>query len=144
MWKELPERFIRILTGKAQAADSMLSAGEANSSTFILKPRTNVLIRESIIEDKIRSLELIDRKIVRPVTDYLKSSGEDFRFLILPDHPTPVCLRTHSPEDVPFVLYDSRKDSGQSGNRYTEKCGTEGKLHFESGPQLTDHFFRDL
>ena len=128
--------------GKAQAAIDAFRRG--SEFVYIHLEAPDECSHQGSIEDKIRSLELIDRKIVRPVTDYLKSSGEDFRFLILPDHPTPVCLRTHSPEDVPFVLYDSRKDSGQSGNRYTEKCGTEGKLHFESGPQLTDHFFRDL
>ena len=96
------------------------------------------------LSEKIESLQLIDRKIVKPVTDYLESSGEDFRLLVLPDHPTPVCLRTHSADPVPYVLYDSRKDSGCRENRYTEACGRRTNRCFEAGHQLTEHFFRDL
>ena len=70
--------------------------------------------------EKIESLELIDWKVTAPLIDYLNSTGEDYRVLILPDHPTPVSIRTHSAEPVPYVLYDSRKDSGQRENRYSE------------------------
>lgn len=128
--------------GKAQAAVDAFRRG--SEFVYIHLEAPDECSHQGSVTEKIESLELIDRKIVRPVTDYLKSTGEDFRLLVLPDHPTPVCLRTHSPEPVPYVLYDSRKDSGQRENRYTEACGRQGKICFEEGHLLTDHFFRDL
>lgn len=58
-------------------------------------------------ENKVLSIELIDQKILSPVYDYLKSTGEDFKIMVLPDHPTPVRIRTHSSDPVPFFIYDS-------------------------------------
>ncbi len=58
-------------------------------------------------DGKVRSIELIDEKILRPVYEYLVSTGEHFRILALPDHPTPLVIRTHSSEPVPFMLYDN-------------------------------------
>ncbi len=58
---------------------------------------------------KVKSIELIDTEILTPLYNYLLSTGEDFRILTLPDHPTPITIRTHSPEPVPFMLYDSAR-----------------------------------
>ena len=63
------------------------------------------------IENKVKSIELIDRDIVGPVWDYLEKkkqeTGEDYRLLVLPDHPTPLSLRTHTNAPVPFAAYSS-------------------------------------
>ena len=59
------------------------------------------------LENKVKSIELIDGKILAPVLQYLESCGEDFRILVLPDHPTPVRLRTHTIDPVPFLCYSS-------------------------------------
>jgi len=61
------------------------------------------------IENKVRSIELIDEKILAPVYEYLVSSGEEFRILLLPDHPTPISIRTHSSDPVPYMIYSSDK-----------------------------------
>lgn len=70
---------------------------------------------------KIRSIELIDQKVVGPVHKYLASTGIPYRMLIIPDHATPLCARTHVSDPVPYVLYDSemRRDSGIA--RYDEQ-----------------------
>ncbi len=65
------------------------------------------------IENKVLSIELIDQKILGPVYEYLKGCGEAFKILVLPDHPTPLRIRTHTIEPVPFLLYSS--DSEQVG-----------------------------
>lgn len=71
-------------------------------------------------EEKKSSIELIDEFILGPVYEYLKSTGEDFRIMVLPDHPTPIEIRTHSIEPVPFFIYDSSKE--HSGvQSFTEK-----------------------
>ena len=61
-------------------------------------------------ENKVLAVELIDKKILAPVYEYLKSTGEDFKIMILPDHPTPVRLRTHTIDPVPFMIYSSVED----------------------------------
>lgn len=58
-------------------------------------------------ENKVRAIEQIDQKILSPVYTYLQETGEAFRILLLPDHPTPVRLRTHTSLPVPFLIYDS-------------------------------------
>ena len=59
------------------------------------------------IDNKVLAIELIDQKILAPVYEYLKSTGEAFKIMVLPDHPTPVRIRTHSSDPVPFFVYDS-------------------------------------
>ncbi len=60
------------------------------------------------IDNKVLSIELIDSKILKPVYDYLCSTGEDFKIMVLPDHPTPIRIRTHSMSPVPFFIYSSK------------------------------------
>ncbi len=61
------------------------------------------------IENKVKSIELIDEKILVPVFDYLQSTGEPFKVMILPDHPTPIRMRTHTITPVPFLIYSSNE-----------------------------------
>lgn len=95
-------------------------------------------------EDKLESLRLIDERIFAPVYDYLKSCGDDFRILIVPDHRTPIALRTHSSEPVPFVLYDSRyEEPADTAKQFNERAGEESSMHFLSGFEMADFFFTD-
>ena len=90
---------------------------------------------------KIKCMELIDEKIAKPVIDYLRDAGEAFRVLVVPDHRTPLCLRTHSSDPVPFVLYDSTGEQKQDRARaFNEDSGRMGKS-FGSGYELADYFF---
>ncbi len=59
------------------------------------------------LDNKVLSVELIDSKILKPVYEYLLSTGEDFKIMVLPDHPTPIRIRTHSIDPVPFFIYSS-------------------------------------
>ncbi len=89
---------------------------------------------------KIRSIELIDEKIVSPVLAALKNSGEDFRIMILPDHATPLCLKTHTSDPVPYVLYDSREKI-KSGKNFNEDSAKETGIKVNSGVELTEKLF---
>ena len=60
------------------------------------------------IDNKVLSIELIDSKILKPVYEYLCECGDDFKIMILPDHPTPIKIRTHSMSPVPFMIYSSK------------------------------------
>lgn len=60
-------------------------------------------------QHKIKAIENIDSQVIRVVKEQMDASGEDYRMLILPDHPTPICKRTHTSDPVPYILYDSRR-----------------------------------
>ena len=68
---------------------------------------------------KVAALEYLDQRLLAPLTERLEQTKTDFRMLILPDHPTPVCLRHHTADPIPFLLYDSRRP--QSGGIFDEQ-----------------------
>ena len=70
----------------------------------------------------------------------MDASGEDFRMLVLPDHPTPIVLRTHSSEPVPYILYDST-EPGESVLKYNEKDAKASGIFVAEGHKLIDHLF---
>ena len=72
------------------------------------------------VDHKIKSIEYLDSRVVGPVKDAMDASGEDYRMLIMPDHPTPICIRTHTRNPVPYILYDSTKQQ-KAIRRFTEK-----------------------
>lgn len=91
---------------------------------------------------KIKCMELIDEKIAKPLVEYLRSTGEAFKVLVVPDHRTPLCIRTHSSTPVPFVIYDSTKEQNLDNARaFNETSGIMGKS-FGSGYELADYFFK--
>ncbi len=93
------------------------------------------------LENKVLSIELIDKKILAPVYEYLKNCGEDFKILILPDHPTPICLRTHSSEPVPFIIYSSNeKNSGI--NSFCEEDAEKAGLYIPNGYDLLSYMIK--
>lgn len=84
--------------------------------------------------EKIRSLELIDSRALRPLLDSL-NAFDDYRLLILPDHPTPLSLRTHTNEAVPYLLYQKSRPLG-SGGVFTEKGAADTGIYIEPGHDL--------
>ena len=76
------------------------------------------------VENKVLAIELIDSKILAPVYEYLKSCGEDYKIMVLPDHPTPLAIRTHSITPVPFFIYSSVEDveGVDTFNEFTAKA----------------------
>jgi 2,3-bisphosphoglycerate-independent phosphoglycerate mutase len=89
---------------------------------------------------KIQAIEDFDGKVVGTLRRGMKE-GEDFRILILPDHPTPVALRTHTSEPVPFILYDSRERE-QCGRTYDEENGRASGWLIENGTDLIEQFLK--
>ena len=86
------------------------------------------------IENKVKAIEIIDKKVVGPIINYLKNS-EDFRVLVMPDHPTPLSTKTHSSEPVPYLIFDSRKK--QAGvSSINEKTAKETGHYVENGYEI--------
>jgi 2,3-bisphosphoglycerate-independent phosphoglycerate mutase len=92
--------------------------------------------------DKIRAIEDFDSLVVGPVMKGLKEFV-DYRVLLLPDHPTPLELRTHTADPVPFILFDSASVQMNEGLTFDERIvDKEGILIFEKGHALMDYFIR--
>ena len=89
------------------------------------------------LENKVLSVELIDQKILRPLYDYLSGTGEAFRILVLPDHPTPIRLRTHTIEPVPFMIFDSRVDLAGVEN-FCEESARNQSRYLANGYELME------
>ncbi|MGM9642244.1 MAG: cofactor-independent phosphoglycerate mutase [Eubacteriales bacterium] len=87
---------------------------------------------------KTKSIELIDTKALAPILDYLRSCGEDFGIMILPDHPTPVRVRTHTREPVPYIIYSS-KNISEGIESFTEQNCQKGH-YIANGWQLMQYF----
>ena len=93
-------------------------------------------------EKKKLSVELIDEKVVGFLKTKLKEAGVDYKMLILPDHPTPISLKTHVSDPVPYVIYDSRKETG-SGLTYNEKNDEKTNVYIDKGHELMKHFIEE-
>lgn len=104
-------------SGKANAA---IKAFEDHDLVYIHVEAPDECGHQGQPEVKTSAIEKIDSLILAPVLSYLEGCGEDFRILCLPDHPTPVEIRTHSREAVPFFIYDSVKPR-EGVSRFTEK-----------------------
>lgn len=91
------------------------------------------------IEEKIKAIERIDEFIIGPVFNSIK---DDFKIAILPDHPTPIDVGTHTRDDVPLIIYSSLENNIDDVQRFTEKEVEKGSILFEDGYKLLA-FLRD-
>ena len=88
--------------------------------------------------DKITAIENVDGRVVARITEAMDQSGEDYRLMILPDHPTPICVRTHTSEPIPYLIYDSRK-AIDGIHTYNEKEAAKSTCIWKDGYRLIDH-----
>ena len=121
--------------GKAEAAINAFKEGA--DLVYIHVEGPDECGHRAETDNKVLSVELIDRKILSSVYEYLKATAEDFKILVLPDHPTPIEIRTHSMEPVPFFLYDSRKDV-RGVAAFTEATAAETGLYIPDGFTLLE------
>lgn len=120
--------------GKAQAAlDALLKEG--NDFVYVHLEGPDEMGHQGELDHKILSIEYIDEKIVAAIKTGLDAAGEDYRILVLPDHPTPIRCRTHTSDAVPFVLYDSAKPVDQ-GFGFTEKEAAKSGMSVTKGHEL--------
>lgn len=91
------------------------------------------------VQNKVKSIGIIDKLILDPVLSYLESTGEDFKILICPDHPTPLCLKTHTNDAVPFMIYHKNGEV-EGVDTFNEKTAGETGVFVEKGPTLMQSF----
>lgn len=125
--------------GKAMAAVNALCK-DGYDFAYIHVEAPDEMGHQGSIERKLLAVESLDKKVIRVVKEQLEARGEDFRLLVLPDHPTPIRLRTHVGEPVPFLLYDST-DKKSSDLLYNESDAKKSGIYIENGYKIIDHLF---
>lgn len=128
--------------GKAQAAITCLLNGQ--DFVYVHLEGPDECGHRYEIENKVKSIEYIDEKLVKPILEALDSRGEEYRIMILPDHPTPLCLRTHTSEPVPFLIYQNSAKKTDRGQVYDEIKAQESGLRFDEGHRLMDYFLTGI
>ena len=120
--------------GKAMAAVDSLTKDGADV-VYIHVEAPDEMGHQGSVENKVKAIEFLDDQVIRVVAEELKKRGEDFRMLIGPDHPTPISIRNHSKEPIPFMIYDSTKEmKGQK--EYSEEAAKSTGLVLEHGHDL--------
>ncbi len=116
--------------GKAQAA---LDALRENDFVYLHIEASDEAGHEGDPHLKVRTIEYLDHRVVQPVMDELRTWAEPVTVAVLPDHPTPCALRTHTAEAVPFVIYrpGAEPDGVQVYDEQAAQAGSYGELYGE-------------
>ena len=125
--------------GKAQAAIDVLTK-EGYDFAYIHVEAPDEMGHQGSVERKVKAIEYLDSRVIKPVKEGLEAAGEDFRMLVLPDHPTPICMRTHSSDSVPYLLYDST-DLQQHDWKYNEAEGESSGNYVACGHEIIYYLF---
>ncbi|MBR5126160.1 MAG: cofactor-independent phosphoglycerate mutase [Oscillospiraceae bacterium] len=126
--------------GKAQAAiDATLRDGCDYVYVHVEAP--DEMAHQGLTEEKITSIEYLDSRIIAPIKAAMEAAGEDFRMLVLPDHPNPVRYRTHTGDPVPYILYDSTKQRKTIAH-YNEKEAAATGNFVANGHELMNRLIR--
>lgn len=120
--------------GKGQAAVKALIR-DGYDFVYVHIEAPDEMGHQGSAENKILAIERIDEKIICPVVQAFQEAGTDFRMLILPDHPTPVRVRTHTGDPVPYLLYDSTGNV-DGPDTYSEKTGAQTGIYVAEGYTL--------
>jgi 2,3-bisphosphoglycerate-independent phosphoglycerate mutase len=123
--------------GKAQAAIDVLTKDNYDF-VYVHLEGPDEMGHQGSVEKKVKAIENLDARIIKPIVEGLEAAGEEFRMVILPDHPTPICIRTHSADNVPYLLYDSRKQRKASWH-YNEREAAETENFIAEGHKLIEY-----
>ena len=124
--------------GKAQAAvDALTKDGYDFAYVHVEAP--DEMGHQGSVERKVQAIENLDQRVIKKVVEGMEASGEDFRLLVLPDHPTPIRVRTHTSSPVPYMLYDST-DVKNNIWHYNEKEGETSGNYVAEGHMMMDYF----
>lgn len=127
--------------GKADAAvKALLQDGYDFAYVHVEAP--DEMGHMGVAKDKIAAIENVDGRVLKRIVDAMDASGEEYRIMVLPDHPTPVCVRTHTGEPIPYFIYDSRTEM-DGVHIYNEKEAAKSRHIWKDGYRLIDHLFED-
>lgn len=126
--------------GKASAAVKAVTE-DGSDFVYIHVEAPDEMGHQGSIERKVKAIEYLDGRVIGPVYEQMRKSGEDFRLLVMPDHPTPIRTRTHSSDPVPYMLYDSTAEQDHSWD-YNEKEAKESGHYLDEGYTLIRDFLK--
>ena len=132
-------------TNYAGKAESALREVSRKDFVYVHLEAPDEASHNGNLQDKVRAIEDFDQKIVGPILRGLEPF-RDFRILVLPDHPTPIVLKTHSAEPVPFVIFSSedREKSPQEGSFFDETSAQNTGCFLDRGHELMEKFIRGV
>ncbi len=125
--------------GKTQAAITALMQ-DGYDFAYIHLEAPDEMGHQGSAERKVQAIEYLDARVVAPLVKALDAEGVPYRMLILPDHPTPVRVRTHTSDSVPYMLYDSENQLDKTWH-YNEKEGNASGNYISVGHTLINHLF---
>lgn len=125
--------------GKARVALDEVRSGQ--DFVYIHVEAPDEAGHQGDLETKIRAIEEIDEKVVGELMRGMKGLGE-FKILLMPDHPTPISVRTHTAEEVPFLIFSSSGVSVTGPNAFSEQIARHTGRVFSDGHLLMDHFLK--
>lgn len=123
--------------GKAQAA---IDALKTNDFVFLHVEASDEAGHEGDVDLKVRTIEYLDSRIVKPIYEAVKTWDEPVTIAILPDHPTPCAIKTHTNAPVPFIIYNPLQ-AGDAVQVYDEQAATQGELGAISGNEFMQLLF---
>ena len=121
--------------GKTQAALDALKNGY--DVAYIRVEAPDEMGHEGSVEKKVKSIEYLDQRVIGPLTKALDEDKTEYRLLVMPDHPTPIRVRTHTADSVPYLLYDSNIQQEHTWN-YNEKEAKESGNYVAKGHTIID------
>lgn len=125
--------------GKAQAAvDALLKDGYDFAYIHVEAP--DEMGHQGSVEKKMKAIENLDGRVIKLVKEQMDASGEAYRMLVLPDHPTPIRVRTHTSDPVPYLLYDSTRPRQETWNYNEEEAKNSGN-DIPMGYKMIDYLF---
>lgn len=127
--------------GKAEAALKGLTQ-DGYDFVYVHVEAPDEMGHQGSVERKVQAIEYLDSRIIGPICEGLEAAGEDYRMMILPDHPTPICIRTHSSDPVPYLLYDSTIQLERNW-LYTEAQARISGNFMEEGYRLIEKLFAE-
>ena len=125
--------------GKAQAAaDALLKDGY--DFVYIHVEAPDEMGHQGSVEKKVQAIEFLDERVIKYVKEQMDAAGADYRMLVLPDHPTPICVRTHTSDPVPYLLYDSTAPCQETWN-YNEAEAKDSGNDIARGHLMMEYLF---
>lgn len=124
--------------GKAQAAVDALTK-DGYDFAYIHVEAPDEMGHQGSVERKIKAIEYLDERVIKVVKEGMDASGEEYRMLVLPDHPTPIIIRTHTSDPVPYMLFDSTNHGSRMWH-YNEREAAASGIDMPSGAALMEYF----
>lgn len=127
--------------GKVQAALDALHDGYDFAYIHVEAP--DEMGHQGSVEKKVQAIEYLDQRVIGPLTKALDEERIAYRLLVMPDHPTPVRVRTHTSDSVPYLIYDSEDQKNEKW-KYNEKEAAGSGNYIALGHTIIDRLLKKI